>query len=335
MKRILILLILLFALGGCMSPSIDTLTLTGPDDCYPPCTVTLGARGVTGGQYTFEVEGTTYTQASGTLDVRLVDLPSLDEPLIVTVIWSNGVDTQAAERTIALRNSPPIIGEPEFIGVTNKEIIVPGLGNATRYIVTFPSASDPEEGPVEMVNATVYTPHWLKGNPWKEHRNYPLGELVQSGSVVYEANGPARGEAPPSSHWRKLSYMEQGHENTVFCPPYIGMNPPKPEIYHVRDPRTHGVMIENAFVFFSMWDSPLGEGNMPWMPGGWSGSGGYLGTPPGSSSCFPAGEPSPRPTHVLPSGETIITVTFEDEMGATTKESFTYPTAVYVPCGSP
>ena len=115
-----------------------------------------------------------------------------------------------------------------------------------------------------------------------------------------------------------------GRENTVFCPPYIGLNPPKPDVYHAIDPRT-GKLIENAFVFYSMWDSPLGPGNMPWIPIGWDNNGGYLG-------CWTECCEQYWPEEIVNPGETWITITVADELDALTTETYVYPTSNYVPC---
>jgi len=43
----------------------------------------------------------------------------------------------------------------------------------------------------------------------------------------------------------------QDSYNTVFCPPYTGMNPPKIDLYRVR---TNTGDLNNAFIFFSTWE---------------------------------------------------------------------------------
>jgi len=45
----------------------------------------------------------------------------------------------------------------------------------------------------------------------------------------------------------------QGMEQTVFCPPYTGMNPPEIDLYRVR---TGTGDLFNAFIFFSTWKGP-------------------------------------------------------------------------------
>ena len=158
----LLLLIALLPLGGCLPTDTigDTLVLAGPASCYPPCLVTLEARGITSGQYTFEVEGKTYTQASNTLAVRLNDLPSLDEPLVATVRWSNGTETQTSKLTIALNNRCPVIGEPTFNGLYANQFH--SLVQFWRFIVESPDTYDPEGGPVYLVDVEIEAEEWGK-----------------------------------------------------------------------------------------------------------------------------------------------------------------------------
>ena len=163
MKRtiLLLLLLVLLPLCGCLITEDiipDTMTLTGPTSCYPPCLVTFDARGVTGGQYTFTIEGETITQASNTLVVRLENLPSLDEPLVATVRWTDGTDTQTAKWTIALKNSGPVAGRPTFNGLYSDQFH--SLVQYWRYIVEFPEAYDPEGGHVYLVHAEIWSEEW-------------------------------------------------------------------------------------------------------------------------------------------------------------------------------
>jgi hypothetical protein len=45
----------------------------------------------------------------------------------------------------------------------------------------------------------------------------------------------------------------QGMEQSVFCPPHTGLNPPKIDLYRVR---TGAGDLFNAFIFFSTWKGP-------------------------------------------------------------------------------
>ena len=272
--KILILLLVLLPLGGCLFDNIvgDTLTLTGPSICYPPCTVTLEAKGVAGGQFTFEVEGNTYTQASNTLTVRLTDLPSLDEPLIATVRWSSGTETQTSKLTISLSNRGPVIGEPTFNGLYASQFY--SLVQSQRFIVEFPDTYDPEGGPVHLVDVDLRSVEW-------------------------------------------------GKRLAIFCPPYEGTEPPKPENYHVK---TSLSIIENAFAFYGYWREELDVvNNLPIAPkqGEW--------TYPRASWCPDAIEYWPLVP--LPAGDLTLDVTFEDEKGQSSTRTFRIPIAPYAPCG--
>jgi len=111
--------------------------------------------------------------------------------------------------------------------------------------------------------------------------------------------------------------------NTVFCPPYVGENPPKPDVYHVL---TGSGILENAFVFYSIWDGPLdvqtGSMGLPFPPPDLSEMG-Y----PGGAQCTQGWPRDARPIIT-----TIITATFEDEVGARTTESWWIPTSPYPGC---
>jgi len=148
MKRLIFLIAILFALSGCtwIEDNVETLTLSVPDSAYPPCEVTLIALGVTGGQYTFSVEGKTYTQTNNMLVVTINELP-----LEVSVVWFDGSDSQTATETIWLRNTGPVPGRLVLNFITNQWT----LHAKERYIVTYPHAYDPEGGPIELIDVKV------------------------------------------------------------------------------------------------------------------------------------------------------------------------------------
>ena len=271
MKRLL-LLILILSLGllaGCFpTDTAGTLTLSAPDSAYPPCSVKLIALGVIGGQYTFSVEGKTYTQTSNSLTVFIEALP-----LEVSVEWSDGGIPKTATATIWLANTGPIPGRLVLNFITNLWT----LHAKERYIVTYPNAYDPEGGPVKLIDAKV---------EWGTH-----GELA------------------------------------VFCPPYTGMNPPRPDVYHVR--RMSGLMVENAFMFIQGWGEVLDTlGSpatmLPYSPPDW-GVDGY----PGAGTCG-----LKWPTDTRLGTDVTITTEWEDEMGATTVDVQTIPANPYIGCGS-
>ena len=269
--KLIPIIVLLGLLAGCnwLNPAGGTLVLRVPDSAYPPCEVTVVASGVIGGQFTFTIEGQTYTQTGNSLTVTINHLPCE-----VTVVWFDGSDSQTATETIWLRNVGPVIGNPVLNFITNLWTIHP----RARYIVTFPHAYDPEGGPITLVDARVQY-------------------------VGYE-------------------------DNTVFCPPFTGVNPPTIDEYHVR--LDTGQMLQNAFLFFSMWFGPIDTGtiasgatNLPYSPPD-QGVSGY----PGGGTCglnWPTGSRSGT--------NTIITATFEDEIGAKTTDSWAIPTNPYPGCG--
>jgi len=254
-------------LAGCtlLDTPVGMLTLNVPASGYPPFEATLTAGGVVGGQYTFLVEGKTYTQPGNTLKVTIKSLPCA-----VTVTWESGGIPQTVTQTIALKNTGPVIGPPVLNFITDLWTIHP----RSRYIVTFPDTYDIEGGPVTLVDVTVY-------------------------------------------------HTGQGCEQTVFCPPYTGSDEskPKPELYRVR---TGVGDIENAFVFYSIWRGPIDGGSgLPYSPPSQQESG-YPGAP---ILCGPA-----WPRDEISDGMTVITATFEDEMGARTTESWEIPTMYYPGC---
>jgi len=276
----------------------------------------LIASGVGDGQYAFTVEGKTYVQTSNKLIVTIHSLPCT-----VEVAWeSSDGDYQTATARIGLENTGPVIGLPRLNGIEDLWWIHP----RQQYTVTFPDTYDPQGGDVTLVNVTVFN-------------------------------------------------TGQGEENSVFCPPYEGMNPPKPDVYHVE---TGQGTLENAFMFFAIWNAPIDVSlnvfarwkanrayvvgdlvrkdgvayrckqntatkappakaywanigpvvvgtDRPYSPPDWSVGGGY----PGGGTCG-----LEWPKDAIPFGMTVITATFEDEMGATTTESWSIPTTSYPGC---
>ena len=313
-------MIVIFAvtlLTGCtlFTGTDGILTLDVPESGYPPFEGTLTAGGVLNGTYTFEVEGRTYTQPQNVLTVTIYSLPC-----DVKVTWIGSDIPQEVTKTIGLENGGPSIGRPVLNAITNLWTIHP----RSRYIVTFPDAHDPQGGDVTLINATVF-------------------------------------------------HTGQQSENTVFCPPYTGMHPPKPDVYHVKD--GNGTL-ENAFMFFSIWDGDIdvnindfdewkdttdyvygdtvqygGKGYkcilaheasaLPTRAKYWaligtviSGTGLPYSPPDQGVRGYPgAGTCGLQWTkEFISAGMTIITATFEDEMGATTTESWSIPTMVYPGC---
>jgi len=270
MKRAIASMIILAVgvLSGCtlFTQDVGTLTLNVPESGYPPFEATLTAGGVIGGQYTFEVEGKTYTQGNA-LTVTIEHLPC-----DVTVTWDGGGIPQTVTKTIYLKNTGPVIGLPVLNGIPGLWTIHP----KTRNIVTFPYASDNEGGPVTLVDVTVY----------------------HAGQQAYQA---------------------------VFCPPYTGPPAIDQMLYRVN---TGQGDIFNAFVFHSIWEeflSTCADGTILPIPPPSKPEDGYPGGR--GATCPPL-----WPRNEVSSGMTIITATFEDEMGARTTESFEIPTMYYPGC---
>ena len=281
MKRVAILasLMLLIFLGGCwpFTPLGGPVTLTlvaSPNTGYPPLVVTLKAVGPDSGQYSFFVEGKTYQQTDPTLKLTINDLPCTAE-----VTWAGTGGPLTATVEIGLQNTGPVIMRPVFNGKEDIWLLLPWQ----RYIVTFPGTYDPQGGPVELVDVTVFN----------------------GGQAAFSA---------------------------VFAPPYLGLNPPDPDVYRVKTPTGE---IPNAFVFHSHWpiilqsDVQTGSfvADLPYSPPGYA----EAGYPADLLGCVPE---VAWPTENIPSGDTIITATFRDEQGAETTDSWAVPTGFYVGCGA-
>jgi len=270
MKRKLLLMLMVLSLsllGGCLigGDIIGTLTLSVPDSAYPPCKVTLIALGVDGGQFTFTVEGKTYTQTSRTLVVTVNALPCE-----VSVTWFDGSDSKTATETIWLRNTGPVPGRLVLNFITNLWT----LHAKERYVVTYPHAYDPEGGPIKLIDVVV---------EWGKH-----GLLA------------------------------------VFCPPYTGKIPPKPDVYHVR--LGSGEMVDNAFMFIQGWPVHIEP------------SSGMMYTPPSQSNIgtYPHAKVTCGPfwgTDTRDGCDVEITSTWEDEQGAVTIDVQTIYANPYIGCG--
>jgi len=136
-------------LGGGVSPGPGNQlsVAVNPASGYPPLDVTITASGVTEGQYTFTVEGHTYTQGSDTKRVTLHALPCEGE-----VIWERpGYVTQRAQFYIALDNKPPVVGRLRLNGLDDLWYLHP----RHRYIGDNPGTYDPEGGPVTLIEVHV------------------------------------------------------------------------------------------------------------------------------------------------------------------------------------
>jgi len=147
---------------------------------------------------------------------------------------------------------------------------------------------------------------------------HPKGKYIVTFPDTYDREG-----GPVTLVDVTVYHTGQQMENTVFCPPYTGAAPPKPDLYRVR---TGQGDIFNAFLFWSIWNGPLlieGGSYLPYTPPGQAESG----YPGASVICGPA-----WPRNFVHAEMTIITATFEDEMGARTTESWEIPTMQYPGC---
>ena len=151
------LLFVLLSLGGCLvdlgegalpvAPGGLHVSVSPASGYYPlSVSVVVTPPGV-GGQYTFTVEGHTYTQGSNVLRVVLHLLPCEGE-----VIWERqGQPVQRAQFSVALDNRGPVVGRIRLNGLDDLWYLHP----RTRYLVDTPDVYDPEGGPVELVAAHV------------------------------------------------------------------------------------------------------------------------------------------------------------------------------------
>ena len=104
MKRTILLFLIMAVVGVLTSctlftDEVGTLTLNIPEFGYPPFEATLTAGGVVGGQYTFLVEGKTYTQPQNVKTLTIYNLPC-----VVKVTWEmlkTRVSAERASRTAA------------------------------------------------------------------------------------------------------------------------------------------------------------------------------------------------------------------------------------------
>jgi len=306
-------ILILIALSGC-SPVIQDLALDAPDGGYPPFTTTMSVAGSNATQYVWEIEGKTHNQPENSIDVVINKLPC-----VVTVTMLGDGDPKTLTKTIELINTEPEIVDIEFYG-NDIDIIVP----VTKYIVTV-NTTDKEGGDVRIVDVSVYTPQWLVGNVWKSYKTYYPGNIVSVQTASYICV-TRNNEEPPNENWRKLGYDEQGRYNTVFSTPFVGDYPPKPDEYQAQV--SYNIVLEDSFVFFSMWDSPIeGNSNLPWTPKSRF-MDGYLG-------CWVNCCEQYWPKDAVPSGVTIITITVEDEMGMKSTKSFEFPASPYTNSGFP
>jgi len=309
------MLLVLLALSGCLfdvepTPGNQLIVSVDPTSGYPPVDVTIVASGVTDGQYSFLVEGHTYTQGNGTKIVTIHSLPCEGE-----VIWERpGYVAQTETFLVTLDNEGPIIGTPRLNGLEDLWYIHP----RSRYIVDFPGAYDPDGGPVTLVSVTVQAslkdvPDTVYCPPYEGpdvyHAKDRNGHMIKNAFVFHSLwTGPT--DAPYNVYpfwkvtrvyvqgdfvnWNNRAYECKRDNDTVGCEPGVSSNWKK-------------VWIDRGLV---------GQGtNLPFSPPGY-GESGYPGTP----LC---GE---YDNTRRAAQTTTITAIFRDEQGDETEEAWVIPT---------
>jgi len=312
---ILTLALLAFLTGCLPSSTAGVLTLFAPDSAYPPCEVTLIAQGVIGGQYTFTVEGKTYTQNGNSFTVTIEDLPCT-----VEVLWeSESGEFQIAKAWIGLTNTGPYIGTPVLNGIANLWWIHP----KGRYIVTFPDAQDFEGGDVRLVNVTVYNTGqktensvFCTPNPAVYNTTLDTGEVLENAFMFFSMwNGKIDAIINDYDEWEDLIDYYLGDKVQLELVGYRCIK----DIDYSEDGTRKPV------VNFNYWEKigPVEAGSsLPYSPP----DRGVAGYPGAGLACLSWNK------NFIPSGDTVITATFEDERGATTTESWSIPTTSYPGC---
>lgn len=310
-------LLALVCLHGCFpwetapGPGNQLRVAVNPSSGYPPLDVTIAADGVTEGQYTFVVEGHTYTQGSNTKRVTLHLLPCEGE-----VIWERpGYVTQRVTFHVTLDNESPIIGTPRLNGLADLWYLHP----RKRYIVDFPDARDPDGGPVMLVDVhvqvarkiqedTVFCPPYE--GPGVYHAFDRNRRLIENAFVFHCTwTGPIdTGTAWPEweqSHSYKVANRIRFEQRVYTCiKKHVATEDNQPPI---------GISWQVYWVRSGWIDGT----NLPFSPPGY-GESGY----PGNGINCPVGWSMDS----APTTTTTITVTFRDQDGAETTQSWDLPT---------
>jgi hypothetical protein len=318
------ILLSLACLNGCLfdtQPAAGNQLIVSVDPTigYPPVDVTIVASGVTDGQYSFLVEGHTYTQGDGTKIVTIHSLPCEGE-----VIWERpGYVAQTATFLVTLDNEGPIIGTPRLNGLEDLWYIHPRY----RYIVDFPDAYDPDGGPVTLVDAhvkvalklqedTVFCPPYE--GPGVYHAFDRNRRLIENAFVFHSTwTGPTdTGTAWPEwvqSHSYKVSNRIRVVQRVYTCIKK-----------HIADEVNRPPAGTSCTVYWiqSGW---IDGTNLPYSPPGY----GESGYPGNGTNC-----PIAWSTHSAPATTTIITATFRDEQGKDTTESWVIPTGPNPGCNT-
>jgi hypothetical protein len=314
------LLLALACLCGCLidlgggvppSPGNQLIVAVNPLSGYPPLLVTLEFSGVTEGQYTITVEGHTYTQGSNIKRVTLHSLPCEGE-----VIWERpGYATQRAQFYIALDNEGPVIGRLRLNGLDDLWYLHP----RQRYIADNPDAYDPEGGPVTLVDVhvqvarkleedTVFCPPYA--GPGVYHAFDRNRRMIENAFVFHCTwTGPIDvGTTRPEwvqSHSYKVANRIRFEQRIYTCIKK-----------HVAD-EVNRPPTGTSWQVFWVQSGWVDGTDLPFSPPGYAESG-Y----PGNGTNCPIG----WPTVSAPATITTITMTYRDQDGAETTESWDLPT---------
>ena len=310
------ILLALLCVQGCLFDGVTEANLltvvVNPSSGYPPLDITITCGGVVGGQYSYIVEGHTYTQGSNVKYVTLNLLPCEGE-----VIWERpGYVTQRAQFYVALDNEGPVIGVPRLNGLEDLWYIHPRY----RYIVDFPDAYDPDGGPVTLVDAHVQVARKLQEDtvfcppyegPGVYHAFDRNRRLIENAFVFHSTwTGPINTDTAWPEWVQSNSYVVanriQFEQRIYTC-----------IVSHVAD-EDNRPPIGTSWQVFWVQSGWVNGTNLPFSPPGY-GESGY----PGNGWNCPIG----WSTNSAPATTTTITVTFRDQDGAETTESWTIDTS--------
>ena len=319
------LLLALLALNACLFsdtaplPDNQFTLVADPSSGYYPLPGTLTATELTGGQYSFTLEGHTYTQGSNIIPVTFSILPCEAE-----VVWERpGYETQMATCTIALDNEGPDPGQLVINGINNRWTIQAGQ----RHIITYPNALDREGGPATLVSVhiqaslkgseedTVFCPTYA--GPDVYHVYDRNGMLIKNAFAFHSLwTGPIDVAFNVHPSWKST--------RTYFQGDLVNWNG---NAYECKKDDAIGVKPGVTAGWKKTWTDrgPVGYGsNLPFSPPGY----GESGYPGAGVHCDIDGWPD----HSMMSQTTTITSTWQDQDGATTIDVQEIPTTPYVTC---
>lgn len=317
MKKLIVLMglaLILLSLNACIfsggtSKDQNALVATiTPSSGYRPLEITIVAKnGVEGGQFKLEIEGKTKENSTGMFSVTVYESDSTG-----TLTWTKpGYANRTAIIEIGFNNEGPIIGTPRLNGLADLWTLHP----RHRYIVDFPDAYDPEGGPVTLVDAhvqvarkqqedTVFCPPYE--GPGVYHAFDRNRRLIENAFVFHSTwTGPIdTGTTYPEwvqSHSYKVANRIRVEQRVYTC---IKKHVAMP----INQPTTG-----TSWQVFWVQSGWIDGTNLPFSPPGY-GESGY----PGNGWNCPVG----WSTSSAPATTTKITVTFRDEAGAETTESW-------------